>query len=42
MKKLFELYDNKENNVKSNNIFIMQSKEYSIGLEKFLEEHNLI
>ena len=42
MKKLFELYDNKENNVKSNNIFIMKSKEYSIGLEKFLEEHNLI
>lgn len=42
MKKLFELHDNKENNVKSNNIFIMKSKEYSIGLEKFLEEHNLI
>ena len=42
MKKLFELYDNKENTIKSNNIFIMESKEYSVGLEKFLYEHNLI
>ena len=42
MKKLFELYDNKENTIKSNNIFIMESKEYSVGLEKFLCEHNLI
>ena len=42
MKKLFELYYNKENTVKSNNIFIMEAKEYSVGLEKFLYEHNLI
>ena len=42
MKKLFELYNNKENTIKSNNIFIMESKEYSDGLEKFLYEHNLI
>ena len=42
MKKLFELYDNKENTIKSNNIFIMEAKEYSVGLEKFLYEHNLI
>ena len=42
IKKLFELNNNKQNNVKSNNIFIMQSKEYAVGLEKFLEEHNLI
>ena len=42
MKKLFELYDNKENTIISNNIFIMESKEYSVGLEKFLYEHNLI
>ena len=42
MKKLFELYYNKENAVKSNNIFIMEAKEYSVGLEKFLYVHNLI
>ena len=42
LKKLFELYENKQNNLKLNNDFILQSKEYSTELENFLKSHNLI
>lgn len=42
LKTLFYLYENKESNIDINNKFITQSKEYSNGLEKFLQEHNLV
>ena len=42
MKKIFELYENKQNSIKSNNEFIKQSKDYSSIIQKFLKEHNLI
>ena len=42
LKKLFELNENKQNNVKLNNAFILQSKEYSSELENFLKNHNML
>ena len=42
IKKLFELYENKQKNVKYNNLLLKESREYSNNLEKFLKEHNLL
>ena len=42
IKKLFELYENKQKNVKYNNLLLKESREYSYNLEKFLKEHNLL
>ena len=41
MKKLFSLIENKQKNVKFNNMLITKSKEYSFDLKAFLKEHNL-
>ena len=42
IKKLFELYENKQKNVKYNNLLLKESREYSNNIEKFLKEHNLL
>lgn len=42
IKKLFELQTDKQNSIKSNNHFIMKSKENAMEIEKFIQEHDLI
>ena len=42
LKKLFELYENKQKNINNNNQFLKDSMDYSANLENFLKAHNLI
>ena len=42
IKKIFELYENKQKIINSNNELLKESKEYSNKLEKVLKDHNLI
>ena len=42
IKKIFEIYENKQKIINSNNELLKESKEYSNQLEKVLKDYNLI
>jgi hypothetical protein len=42
IKKIFEIYENKQKIISNNNQLLKESMEYSNNLEKFLKTHNLI
>ena len=42
IKKIFEIYENKQKVINNNNQLLKESMEYSNNLEKFLKTHNLI
>ena len=42
IKKMFEIYENKQKIISVNNQLLKDSMEYSSNLEKFLKNHKLI